>query len=180
MKVNDPVLFETCLNALKDFSRGSGKETKGRFVQIFLGLKYYQNELPSMHSGSFVSTHVLQMLLDDLFSKKSKPLSECVLMLFQKNFLPRTGITAPNRSTPQNTWRNNFNSQKGVGCYAPPSDLSSNSFLDESRVRCKYLIPEETGTLSGGRCSLCQQGTYRGETIESGCVLIQVGMVTQS
>lgn len=164
MKVTDPAIFDSCLEALRDFRRGPGKHTKGRFTQMFLGLKYYQDELPSMHSGSFVGTDVLQTLLDDLFAKDSRPLTECVLVLFEKNFLARTGVTGAGRSGPQNTWRNNFNIQKGIGCYADPADLASNAFLNEPRSQCRYLVPGPTGGLKGGECSLCPGGKYRQES----------------
>ncbi len=76
----------------------------------------------------------------------------------------RTGLVGPGNATPQNTWRNNLNLQKGVGCYAPVADLSSITFLNENRVDCKYLQPQSPGTLAGGRCLLCVSGAYRNES----------------
>src|SRR5262249_12559180 len=67
-------------------------------------------------------------------------------------------------TTTQNTWRNNFNLQKGVGCYAPPADLASQQFLDQSRSQCKYLVPQRAGRLAGAHCSLQPRGaSYRNE-----------------
>lgn len=162
---SNTVLFQRALESLSNHKRQRGRQFKGRFVQIFLGLKFYQNNLPSMYSGSFVSTEVLQSLLDDLYAKTSRPANHCVLSLFESNYLARTGLVAPGNSGAQNTWRNNFNLQKGIGCYAPPADLSSITFLNEDRIQCRYLINPNPDSLSGARCSLCNSGAgYRRES----------------
>lgn len=117
-----------------------------------------------MFSGLFATTEVLQTILDDLYAKASRPANDCVLMVFEGSFLARTGLVGPGNTTPQNTWRNNLNLQKGVGCYAPPNDLASQTFLDESRIKCKYLISAKPNELSGGKCSLNTTGAaYRNE-----------------
>lgn len=162
--IGNPALFAEALACLTQHKQAVGNQFKGRFVQIFLGLKFFQNNIPSMYSGSFISTQLLQSLMDDLFAKYSRPPNHCVLSLFENNYLARTGLTAPGNTRTQNTWRNNFNLQKGIGCYATPADLSSLTFLNQPRVQCMYLQPVTPGTLKGGRCSLCPTGaTYRNE-----------------
>lgn len=117
-----------------------------------------------MFSNQYVSTGVLQTLLDDLYAKASRPLNDCVLMLFENKYLARTGLTAPTNTTSQNTWRNNFNLQKGIGCYAPPQVLASLTFLSQSRSDCQYLQPTVVGQLSGATCQLCTSSArYRAE-----------------
>lgn len=161
---SDNLLFQEALRALNRHKATIGGDFKGRFTQIFLGLKFYQNEIPSMHANTFVSTEVLQTLLDDLYAKSSRPANDACLMLFDDRYLARTGLVGRGNSTSQNTWRNNFNLQKGVGCYAPPSELSSLSFLNESRIKCRHLVPARRGSLSGARCNLCLSGaSYRNE-----------------
>lgn len=163
--VTSTILFQDSLSCLADHKRNIGREFKGRFVQIFLGLKFYQNNMPSMYSGSFVTTEVLQSLLDDLYAKVLLPPNQCVLSLFEANYLSRTGMIAPGNTGPQNTWRNNFNLQKGIGCYAPPSDLSSLTFLNQDRSQCRYLQAHSSGSLAGAHCSLCPSGAgYRRES----------------
>lgn len=163
--VNSQGLFTDALNCLSLHKLQMGRSYKGRFVQIFLGLKFFQNGIPSMYSGSFISTEMLQMLLDDLFTKASRLPNQCVLALFEGNFLARTGFVAPGNSHPQNTWRNNLNLQKGIGCFAPPADLSSTSFLNEERSACRYLQHSNNGGLAGARCGLCLTGAgYRNES----------------
>lgn len=161
---NDPAIFALSLTQLNAYKTQVGQAHKGRFVQIFLGLKLFQNTIPSMFSGQFVSTEVLQTALDDLYAKQSRPANACVLMPFEGTFLARTGLIAPGNRTPQNTWRNNFNLQKGVGCYAPPVDLTSPTFLSQSRLDCRHLRPAVQGSLNGARCALSPTGaSYRNE-----------------
>jgi hypothetical protein len=117
-----------------------------------------------MYSGRYVETGILQTLLDDLFAKSSRPIDNCILSLFENNYLARTGVNPPGGNYPSNNWRNNFNLQKGIGCYAPISDVSSNTFLNEGNLNCRYLIPRTTGRLTGASCSLSTSGaTYRNE-----------------
>lgn len=163
--VTNSVLFQDALSCLRIHKQSVGQGFKGRFIQVFLGLKFFQNSLPSMFAGSFVTTEVLQALLDDLYAKVSQPANHCVLSLFEGTYLARTGLVAPGNKGAQNTWRNNFNLQKGIGCYAPPSDLSSPTFLNEDRSQCRYLQTSLPGSLNDARCSLCLSGAgYRGES----------------
>jgi hypothetical protein len=164
INVNSGLLFAESLLQLKRYKQSVGGAHKGRFIQMFLGLKYFQNVIPSMFSGLFATTEVVQTLLDDLYSKASRPANESVLMMFEGTFLARTGLIAPGNKTPQNTWRNNLNLQKGVGCYAPPADLASPTFLNHDRINCKYLSQTKPGQLAGSKCSLCPSAaTYRNE-----------------
>lgn len=164
LNVTDSGLYQIALEQLARYAADFGRSYKGRFVQIFLGLKFHQNNLPSMFSGAFVSTEVLQTMLDDVYAKSSRDLNNCVLSLFENNYLARTGLVGPGNNWAQNTWRNNLNLQKGIGCYAQPNDLASNTFLDQQRTECRYLEFAEAGKLAGSTCSLCGTGAkYRGE-----------------
>lgn len=155
--------FNEALRVLAAHRRSAGSGFGGRFVQIFLGMKFFQESIPSIYSGRFIASELLQSLLDDLYAKESRAANECVLSLFEANFLARTGMVGPGKASAQNTWRNNFNLQKGIGCYAPVSDLSSPSFLHEHRAQCQYLLPESPGVLAGARCALNSGAAYRNE-----------------
>lgn len=162
--VTSPVLYQNALAQLVQHKQSVGSGFKGRFIQIFLAIKFYQNTLPSIYSGSYIATELLQSLLDDLYAKMSRPPNNCVLALFENNYLARTGLTAPGNSGPQNTWRNNLNLQKGIGCYAPVADLSSLTFLNQSRLDCRYLRTTTPDQLSGASCTVCtRDATYRSE-----------------
>ncbi len=165
ISVADPVLYKVALRELRAHKRLVGRTHRGRFIQVFLGLKFYQNELPSIFSGQYVSTEVLQTLLDDLYAKSSRRADDCVLVLFDGTYHARTGLVAPGHAGPQNTWRNNFNLQKGVGCYAPIGDLQSPAFLQQERADCRHLAPIRNGALAGAACRLCPRGArYRNES----------------
>jgi len=162
--VTNQQAYNAALVELKKYKQSVGRVHKGRFIQIFLALKFHQNNLPSMFSGSFVATDVLQTLIDDLYSKASRAANDSVLILFEGHYLARTGLVGIGNNTTQNTWRNNFNLQKGAGCYAPPNMLASQVFLDQDRSNCQYLIAQNTNSISGATCSLCQSSaTYRSE-----------------
>src|SRR4051812_42808147 len=92
-------LYAAALESLRNFKAGAGANYKGRFVQLFLGLKFYQNEIPSMFSNTFISTEILQTLLDDLYAKANRPSNDCVLVLFDGHYLARTGLVGPGNST---------------------------------------------------------------------------------
>ena len=162
--VDNRDLFDVALSCLAEHKGEIGRSFRGRFIQIFLGIKFFQDSIPSMYSGSFISTEVLQSLLDDLFAKASRPANSCVLSIFEGNYLARTGLIGPENTTAQNTWRNNLNLQKGIGCFAPVADLSSPTFLNQARLQCRYIQPSVQGDLAGSRCSICSTGAaYRSE-----------------
>src|SRR5688500_13540437 len=104
---SDVGLYTDSLDTLRRYKRQVGRSHRGRFVQLFLALKFYQNQLPSMASGQYVPTEVLQGMLDELYAKASRPLNDCVLMLFMNRYLPRTGVMGQGRTFAANLWRNN-------------------------------------------------------------------------
>jgi hypothetical protein len=162
--VTSSVLYADAIDCLVAHKRSFGRSYRGRFVQIFIGLKFFQNSIPSMYSGAFASSEVLESQLDELFAKMSRPVADSVLMIFEGSYLARTGVTRPGKASSENTWRNNFNLQKGVGCRAPVADLSSPTFLAQPRSQCKYLVAPTLGSLVGARCSLnTSSAKYRGE-----------------
>lgn len=161
--VTNPALFQVSLQQLQNYKRSVGQAFKGRFIQLFLGLKFYQNQIPSVHSGRFMASEVLQLLLDDLYAKSSQPLDAAILMIFEGTYLARTGVKAAGHASAQNTWRNNLNIQKGIGCYAPASILAGAAFLNQPREQCQYLLRTQSGQFSGATCGLCAGGTYRNE-----------------
>jgi len=181
---NDKTLFAVAIETLREFHP---KRFKGRLVLLFLGLKFYENQIPSIRSASFLASGVLEGMLDDLYAKGSRHPSECVLNPFQGSYLPRTGILVTGNAEPQNTWRNNYNLQKGVGCYADSGELESPAFLAEQRIKCPHLEVGADGKLKGGVCNIpASSAKYRGEenpkwlrlaTDGSGLAVIDMGRV---
>lgn len=165
---SDAGLYDAALLELRRFAATcravSAEPYRGRFVQIFLGLKHWQQSVPTARSGQYLASSVLESMLDDLYAKASRPTSECVAIIFDGSHLARTGITRPGRASPQNTWRNNFQLQKGIGCYAEGVELDSLTFLNESRLNCRHLVPRTPGMLRGATCALAAANPrYRGE-----------------
>lgn len=157
--VNNQDLFDVSLQQLAHYKKSVGRSFKGRFIQLFLGLKFYQNQIPSVRSGAFISSQDLQTLLDDLYTKSS----DQVLMIFEGKYLARTGVTKAGNQGPQNTWRNHLNIQKGIGCYAPAATLATQAFLNQPRSQCQYLVTQHQNTFSGSHCNLCALASYRNE-----------------
>jgi len=165
---SDPALYVAALDELRKFAVAcreiSGETYRGRFVQIFFGLKYWQQSLPSVRSNQYLSSGALEAILDDLYAKESRPATDCIAIIFEGAHLPRTGLGRAGRAYPQNTWRNNFGLQKGVGCYADATELDSTTFLNQSRLDCRHLVPSAAGGLRGATCELAATGRhYRGE-----------------
>lgn len=161
--VCNPALFDESLVQLRGHKSDVGQKFKGRFTLLYFGMKFNQNRLSSIFSGTYFPSEVLESMLDELYSKASRAANDCVLMPFEGRYLARTGLTKPGNSYPTNTWRNHFHLQKGIGCYAPKSDLESPTFLSQSRLACRHLRPTTAGTLSGAKCALGSGAEYRNE-----------------
>lgn len=161
MDVRDRQAYEKALQLLVEYRQSAGGQRyKGRFVQVFLGLKFFQQNIPNIHSGTFTPTEVLESSLDDLYSKASRPMESEILSIFMANYLARSGVNRTDRKASSNIWRNNFHIQKGIGCYAGPEELASHTFLEQPRKECRHLL----GEIKDGRCEFCPtEGRYRRE-----------------
>jgi len=157
--VDDPVIYDASLAALRDFTRGS---YYGRLVQIFLACKHYGSLIPRIGDPTGTDIGTFQRLLDELYEKPSKRPNSSVVSLFSNNHLARTSVALGGRG-PANIWRNNFNIQKGFGCYGTRADFTNPTFRTQSRKNCPHLLPATAGTLAGARCSLENQAQYRGD-----------------
>ena len=162
-------IYQVALTELRSYARSIG-DYRGRFVQIFLALKFYRDVIPSINSGNWIRTKALEILLDELYAKLSMPPQNCVLILFENAYRAKSYTQVRGHRSPQNTWRNNFHLQKGIGCYASATDLSNPGFLSSLRVDCPYLKPATPGRLEGATCRLAPitsrtggSATYRGE-----------------
>ena len=144
---------------LEEFTRGS---YYGRLVQLFLACKYYGTLIPTVGSPTGTDIGSLQRLIDDLYEKPSMKPGASIAILFSNNHLYRTGENPPG-GIPSNIWRNNFNMQKGFGCYASAAEILDPSFRDSSRKLCSHLVGAKAGTLEGGKCDLEDSATYRRE-----------------
>lgn len=159
---NDAALYADALAELATYD-ASVPNHKGRLTQVFLALKFYGAAIPGLGASTGIPVGLLESMLDDLYTKVSRSPDDSVLTLFAGTYMPRTGIRPPGKKYPANNWRNNFNLQKGVGCYASAAELSSKAFLTASRRNCPHLDPATPGSLDHAQCSLNPGPEYRGE-----------------
>lgn len=157
--MDDPALYAASLATLERFTRGS---YYGRLVQIFLACKYYGRQIPRVGDLQGIDVGTFQRLVDDLYEKPSRRPNASVAILFNNNHLYSTGVAAPGRGA-ANIWRNNFNIQKGFGCYASAAELTDPVFRLSSRTRCPHLVTAVPGQLAGAQCDLDPDARYRGE-----------------
>lgn len=66
-------------------------------------------------------------------------------------------------ATASNIWRNNFNIQKGFGCYGTDVEIDDPTFRNQSRKLCPHLVAPEPDQLNGAWCDLETAARYRNE-----------------
>ena len=143
-------VFEASLRLLQDY--GDGTSIRGRFVLVYLGLRKMGNAIASLGSAHSTPASEIEDYLDRLYTKIDRPEPLIVLTSpFGQNTSPRapwstrTGEVAPGNSYPTNTWRNNLNVQKGIGCPADPETIRSLLGDPLGRLRCPSLMTDEEG-----------------------------------
>ncbi|MGD9914998.1 MAG: DUF3883 domain-containing protein [Rhizobiaceae bacterium] len=159
IRIDNLAIYNSALGFLDQFK---GHAYLGRLVQIFIAAKYYGHSMPVVGDPAGLNSGTLQDMLDDLYEKPSLGPTR-IAIIFNNNHLAPTGTIAPGLASPSNIWRNNFNLQKGFGCYAPAADLLNAAFRNQSRTLCPHMLPAVPGQLNGAHCSIDPQGTYRRE-----------------
>lgn len=139
--------------ALRRFTR---RKYYGRLVQIFLACKYYGGVIPTVGSTTGIDVGEMQRILDELYAKKTRPPNPSIVILFNNNHLFSTDVGG-------NIWRNNFNIQKGFGCFASVGELNNGAFRSASRLVCSHLLPATPGALRGAVCDFARDAEYRRE-----------------
>lgn len=148
--VNRPGIFEAALRVLQGF--GEHTSIRGRFVLLYLSMRRMGDELAGLGSSSPTPANQIEEFSDRLYEKSHRPEPLVVLTAaFGQSTSPnapwstRTGDTAPANRYPTNTWRNNFNIQKGIGC---PADRETiNQILRNPLVRlsCPHMMVDDEG-----------------------------------
>jgi hypothetical protein len=149
---------------LEDFARRTG--AKGRFIALYLGLRRMGDSLARMGSDAATSSLEIEEFMDQLLTKQHREEPFVVLSApfggstsATAPYSPRTGVTAPGKGYPTNTWRNNFGIQKGVGCPAEPDTIERLLASPERRLACPHMVEDADGQHS---CSI-ESTSYRGE-----------------
>ena len=143
-------IFESALQLL----RGYGERTsiRGRFVLVYLGLRKMRDSLASLGDAASTTASEIEEVLDQLYTKTNRTEPLTVLTSpFGQSTSPHapwstpTGEVAPGNSYPTNTWRNNLNVQKGIGCPAEPATIRT--LLNDPLVRlnCPLMRVDDEG-----------------------------------
>ena len=152
ISINDQALYKASLQVLATHTQ---RNYYGRLAQIFLACKFYGNLIPRVGDPIGTDVATLQRLLDELYDKPSLKPGPSISITFNANHL-YPGVKS-------NIWRNNFNFQKGFGCYAPAAEILNLGFRNASRKACPHLAPRTIGTLRGAKCRLELKAEYRSE-----------------
>jgi len=151
--VNDAQLYAAALIQLK--SHVPAKGFRGKVVQLFLGIKRYPADFPTIGASIGVTTGRVELLLDELYSKSMRPASSRIASIFSNSHL----------STTANVWRNSLGLQKPAKCYATDLEILDPVFRMAPRLNCPHLVPapSKQGTLEDAGCDLYAKARYRGE-----------------
>lgn len=162
--VNRTDILDTALELLETFA--SQTQIRGRFVSLYLGLRRMGSDMPDILSSEVMQASNIEGFLDDMYTKTHRAAPYVVLSaVFGGSTSPnapystRSGVLAPGRKYPTNTWRNNFGVQKGIGC--PASSTTIQGMLENPvmRISCPHMQEDTEGRYL---CGL--SGTvYRGE-----------------
>ena len=162
--LHDASVFERCLAILSRF--GAETNARGRFVALYLGLRRMGNGIAHLGSDEVTSAGQIENFLDTLYLKTHvAPPLNVLTALFGGSTSPnapwstRTGARAPGNRYPTNTWRNNFNVQKGIGCPAASDTINLVLADPTRRLSCPHMAVDDEGRQA---CSITGT-TYRGE-----------------
>lgn len=161
-------VLDKSLEILKQFS--NKQNLRGRFISLYLGLRRMRldPDAPIEKLGSAKSTPIsdIERYLDRLYAKKHRQQPFVVLTSPfggsaspESPYSAHSGIKAPGRVYPTNTWRNNLGVQKGVGCPADSDTIASLLDHPECRLACPYIKRNQAG---GHFCGIGNTA-YRGE-----------------
>lgn len=165
--INRPDVLDGALRILGDFALG--KQVRGRFVSLYLGLRRMRadnNVLAELGSSQIATASEIEQFLDYLYTKSHRCQPFVILtapfggsVSQDAPYSTLTGIVAPGRSYPTNTWRNNFGIQKGVGCLADSDVITQLLDNPQHRLACPHM------TRGAGEVHRCSIGDtdYRGE-----------------
>ena len=137
-------IFLSALGLLQSYGERTG--IRGRFVLVYLGLRKMRTSLAALGDARSTPASDIEQYLDRLYTKTHRPEPLTVLTSpFRRSTsshapwsTPSGGI-APGNTTPTNTWRNNLNVQKGIGCPADPITIRSLLRNSVPRLNCEWM-----------------------------------------
>ena len=143
-------IFESALRLLRTY--GEQTSIRGRFVLVYLGLRKMRNSLVALGNTTSTPASDIEEYLDQLYTKTTRPEPLTVLTSpFGQSTSPHapwsthTGGVAPGNRYPTNTWRNNLNVQKGIGCPANAETIRSLLRHPVPRLNCHWMRVDDEG-----------------------------------
>jgi len=136
-------VLEASIDALTAFKRIAG--SRGRFIATYLGLRRMGDLVAPLGSSTFTPVSEIESYLDFMWTKTHRQTPRTVLTApfgssaQNGGYSTNSGAMAPGSSYPTNTWRNNLNVQKGVGCVAPAVEVAELVLKVEPRMACPHL-----------------------------------------
>ncbi|MFT4230691.1 MAG: DUF3883 domain-containing protein [Microbacterium sp.] len=162
IEVDSLSAFDAGFSELRAF--GEQHSARGRFIALYLGLRLMGDLIAPLGSGQHTSTSEIEQFMDRMWTKTHRSGAHRVLTApfggggAHGGYSTATGEVAPGNTYPTNTWRNNLNSQKGIGCVAPPTEIARLVEHDDPRAACPHYAFDGSHhycAISGAR--------YRGE-----------------
>jgi hypothetical protein len=156
--------FDAGLETLAAF--GQRTSARGRFVALYLGLRRMHSAIAPLGAADATAGGDIERFLDRMLTKTHRPPPFVVLTApfggsksANAPYSSLTGVTPPGHGFATNTWRNNLQIQKGIGCPAEPRLIES--LLHEPAVRnaCPHMERDGEGRHI---CSI-ERAKYRGE-----------------
>jgi hypothetical protein len=157
-------VFDRGLSVLTTFGRQ--KDVRGRFIALYLGLRRMHEAIAPLGAAYSTPGGEIERFLDRMLTKAHRPPPFVVLTApfggsrsGNAPYSSLTGVTPPGHRFATNTWRNNLQIQKGIGCPAEPHLIESLLGMPAVRHACPH---RERGRDGRYACSI-EDTKYRGE-----------------
>lgn len=158
-------VLEAGLEVLEGF--GSRNRPRGRFILLYLGLRRMGGSLAPMGSAEATSASEIERFMDAMLTKAHRAEPFVVLTSpfggspsATAPYSARSGVLAPGHKEKTNTWRNNLQLQKGIGCPAEPETIRTVLADPALRLACPHMSADSADV---HRCALAKNARYRGE-----------------
>lgn len=143
--------------------------SRGRFIATYLGLRRMGEFMAPLGSEEYTTIAEIQSFLDRMWTKTNRTQPLVVLTApfggstgVNAGYSTLSGATAPGNTGATNSWRNNLNTQKGVGCVAKAELIPVLLEGTDPRMSCPHMRYVDDADYVGYVCGV--NGTkYRGE-----------------
>ena len=142
-------IFESALELLKSY--GERTSIRGRFVLVYLGLRKMRDDLATLGASASTTAAKSKSPRPALHKDKPDRTFDCsYFAIWPEHFTacpleyPHRWV-APGNRYPTNTWRNNLQVQKGIGCPAEPAQIRALLNNPLGRLACPLMTVDDEG-----------------------------------